>query len=80
MPGYTLALDVQVRDDIFALLDEIDTLVTRAGGRLYLAKDARQSPATFQAGYPELGRFQDIRRRLGVEGKIASKLSERLGI
>ena len=49
MPGYTLALDVQVRDDIFALLDEIDELVTRAGGRLYLAKDARQSPSTFQA-------------------------------
>ncbi|WP_108396206.1 FAD-binding protein [Devosia submarina] len=80
MPGYTLALDVQVRDDIFALLDEIDELVTRAGGRLYLAKDARQSPATFQAGYPGLAEFQEIRRRLGVEGKIASKLSERLGI
>ena len=80
MHGYTLALDVQVRDDIFALLDEIDALVTRAGGRLYLAKDARQSPATFQAGYPALAQFQDIRRRLGVDGKIASKLSERLGI
>lgn len=80
MPGYTLALDVQVRDDVFALLDEIDDLVTRAGGRLYLAKDARQSPSTFRASYPALGRFQELRRNLGVDGKISSKLSERLGI
>jgi FAD/FMN-containing dehydrogenase len=80
MRGYTLALDVQVRDDIFPLLDEIDALVTRAGGRLYLAKDARQSHATFEAGYPALGQFRELRRHLGVENMIASKLSERLGI
>jgi FAD/FMN-containing dehydrogenase len=79
-PGYTLALDVQVRDDIFALLDEIDGVVTRAGGRLYLAKDARQSRTTFEAGYPALGQFRELRRNMGVEGKIASRLSERLGI
>ena len=80
MPGYTLALDVHVRDDIFTLLDEIDKLVTSAGGRLYLAKDARQSRATFRAGYPALAQFQDLRRHIGVEGQIASKLSERLAI
>jgi len=78
--GFTLALDLQVNDDVFALLDEVDRLVVAAGGRLYLAKDARQSRATFEAGYPGLARFRDIRRALGAEGRVASRLSARLGI
>jgi len=80
MPGYTLALDVHVRDDIFPLLEEIDSLVVRAGGRLYLAKDARQSRATFQAGYPALEQFRQVRRSIGADRHIASRLSDRLGI
>lgn len=80
MRGYTLALDVQVSEEIFPLLDEIDSLVTRAGGRLYLAKDARQSRATFEQGYPELEAFRQVRRSIGAEGHITSKLSRRLGI
>jgi FAD/FMN-containing dehydrogenase len=79
-PGYTLALDVHVRDDIFPLLDEIDTLVVRAGGRLYLAKDARQSRATFEAGYPALDQFRQVRHAISAEGRITSRLSTRLGI
>jgi decaprenylphospho-beta-D-ribofuranose 2-oxidase len=80
MPGYTLALDVQVRDDIFPLLDEIDKLVVAAGGRLYLAKDARQSRATFEQGYPALDEFRQVRRAIGAESHIRSQLSTRLGI
>jgi FAD/FMN-containing dehydrogenase len=80
LEGYTLALDLQVSDRIFLLLDDIDRLVVEAGGRLYLAKDARQSRETFEAGYPELSRFRDIRRAIGAETRIASQLSTRLGI
>jgi hypothetical protein len=61
-------------------LDELDRSVVGAGGRLYLAKDARQSPATFDAGYPGLARFRDLRRSIGASGRIASRLSTRLGI
>jgi NAD(P)-dependent dehydrogenase (short-subunit alcohol dehydrogenase family) len=43
MEGYTLSLDLHVTDELFPLLAEIDRAVTAAGGRLYLAKDARQS-------------------------------------
>jgi decaprenylphospho-beta-D-ribofuranose 2-oxidase len=46
----------------------------------YLAKDARQSRATFEAGYLNLQRFRKIRRRIGAQGRIASRLSDRLGI
>jgi FAD/FMN-containing dehydrogenase len=80
LEGYTLALDLGVNDAVFPLLDDIDRLVVAAGGRLYLAKDARQSPATFEAGYPGLARFREIRREIGAEGRIASRLSMRLGI
>lgn len=78
MPGYTLALDFPVKGDILNFLDEIDRLVVAAGGRLYLAKDARQSRATFAAGYPALQRFNAIRKSLDPAGNIRSKLSQRL--
>jgi FAD/FMN-containing dehydrogenase len=78
--GFTLALDFALDKDIFVFLDEIDRLVTAAGGRVYLAKDARQSRATFEAGYPGLQRFREIRRQIGADERIASRLSERLGI
>jgi decaprenylphospho-beta-D-ribofuranose 2-oxidase len=80
LEGFTLTLDLPVSDDVFPLLDELDRLVVEAGGRLYLAKDARQSPATFEAGYPGLGRFRDVRRAIGATGRISSRLSARLGI
>jgi FAD/FMN-containing dehydrogenase len=78
--GFTLALDLPVTDDLFPLLDELDRSVVAAGGRLYLAKDARQSRATFEAGYPGLPAFRELRRGLGAEGRIVSRLSSRLGI
>jgi hypothetical protein len=80
MDGFTLTLDLPVSDSVFPLLDGFDALMVEAGGRLYLAKDARQSPETFAAGYPDLPRFRDVRREIGAEGRIASRLSTRLGI
>jgi decaprenylphospho-beta-D-ribofuranose 2-oxidase len=80
LEGYTLALDLPVSDGVFPILDEIDRHVVAAGGRLYLAKDARQSRATFEAGYPDLARFRDIRRAVGADRHIASRLSARLGL
>jgi FAD/FMN-containing dehydrogenase len=78
LPGYTLALDFPIKGNIVNFLDGLDALVVAAGGRLYLAKDARQSRATFEAGYPSLPRFKEIRRALDPMGKIRSKLSQRL--
>lgn len=79
-PGFTLALDLAIDKGVFAFLDQIDALVVAAGGRIYLAKDARQSQPTFEAGYPNLPCFREIRRRIGAQGRVASRLSERLGI
>jgi decaprenylphospho-beta-D-ribofuranose 2-oxidase len=79
-PGYTLALDFPMTTGVLDFLDDLDRVVARAGGRLYLAKDARQSRATFEAGYPGLQRFREMRRVVDPSGRIRSHLSERLGI
>jgi FAD/FMN-containing dehydrogenase len=78
--GFTLAIDFPVAREVLSLLDEIDRIVVRAGGRLYLAKDARQSRETFEAGYPRFSEFREIRRNIGAEGKLSSQLAKRLGI
>ncbi|MBX5002184.1 FAD-binding oxidoreductase [Rhizobium lentis] len=79
-PGYTLALDLPVTQEVFGLLDEIDELVVRAGGRLYLAKDARQSRQTFEAGYTRLAAFKELRKVTGADRHFNSRLAKRLGI
>jgi FAD/FMN-containing dehydrogenase len=78
--GYTLAMDFPMRRKLFPLLEEIDKIVVAAGGRIYLAKDSRQSRETFEAGYPGLGTFREFRRSIGANDRIASRLSERLGM
>jgi decaprenylphospho-beta-D-ribofuranose 2-oxidase len=80
LEGVTLTLDLPVSDHVFGLLDGLDRAVAAAGGRLYLAKDARQSRAVFEAGYPGLARFRDLRRAIGASGRVSSRLSVRLGI
>jgi len=78
--GYTLALDIKLDDELLDFLDEIDRLVVAAGGRLYLAKDARQSRSTFDAGYPSADRFRQLRRTLGASARLESFQARRLGL
>ena len=80
LPGLTLALDLPMSRGVLDFLDELDQLVVNAGGRLYLAKDARQSAATFEASYQGLAAVRQLRREIGADGRVASRLSARLGI
>jgi decaprenylphospho-beta-D-ribofuranose 2-oxidase len=80
LEGYTLALDFPASESSFQLLQRIDRCVMKHGGRIYLAKDARQDPALLEAGYPKLMMFRDIRRRSGSSAKFKSLQSERLGL
>lgn len=79
-PGFTLALDFKMSPTLPDFLAQLDKIVVDAGGRIYLAKDAMQSRATFEAGYPALRNFQALRQTIGAAGKIVSKQSHRLGI
>ncbi len=78
--GYTLTLDFPVTPGLFEFLDELDRLVLAAGGRLYLAKDARMSPATFRAMYPEFPRWLEVKRRVDPGDRFRSAMSRRLGL
>lgn len=76
--GYTLALDFPVREGLFKFLDELDEIVLKFGGRLYMSKDARMKPEVLLRGYPKLEEFKQIVRKYNPSGKLSSIQSERL--
>jgi decaprenylphospho-beta-D-ribofuranose 2-oxidase len=78
--GVTLALDVPNAPGAVALMAELERLARDAGGRIYLAKDALQAPATFRAGYPNLASFEECLQRWDPQRRFASDLARRLGI
>jgi len=52
IPGWTLAADVPAAvPGLLEVLDQLDEEVSAVGGRLYLAKDSRQSIEIFQRSY-----------------------------
>ncbi len=82
MPGWTLALDLPAfRDPGFAaLLDGCDDLVAAAGGRVYLAKDARMRAEVLPAMYARLAEWRAVRDRLDPTGRMTSDLDRRLNL
>lgn len=72
--GVTLSLDFPNRgNQTLNLLARLDKIVQYAGGRIYLAKDARMARDVFRAGYPRLNEFSTFR-----DPGISSDLSRRL--
>jgi len=57
-PGLTLALDFAMRGErTLQLMRSLDQVVEQSGGALYPAKDARMSPAMFEASFPHWRQF-----------------------
>ncbi|HMK12450.1 MAG TPA: FAD-binding oxidoreductase, partial [Acidimicrobiales bacterium] len=79
MAGWTLALDFPAAArDLWALLDRLDAITVVAGGRVYLAKDARLRPATFRAMYPRVEEWCAIRSEIDPKRTMGSDLARRL--
>ena len=81
MEGFTLALDLPIRDEsLFAALERLDGIVLRYGGRVYLAKDARLSAKAFHAMYPRYEEWLRVKRAVDPDSRFSSSLARRLGI
>lgn len=73
-PGTTLAIDfTNLGERTHELMRRLDEVVIAAGGRLYLAKDARMSRAMFEVGYPRAAEFTQWR-----DPALGSAMSARL--
>jgi len=80
MPGYTLALDFPVRPGLMEFLDQLDEMVVKRGGRVYLAKDARMKAEVFRAMYPNLAQWQQVKNAVDPENRFSSNLARRVGM
>ncbi len=55
IPGWTLAIDIPANTpNLYEELNKLDSKIVSEGGRIYLAKDSRQSSETFRKSYPRL--------------------------
>jgi len=80
MEGYSLALDFKIEKGLFNLLDELDQIVVKYKGRIYLAKDVRVSKEVFEKGYPDIDKFRELRKTYRMNEKFNSLQSKRVGI
>jgi len=80
MRGVTLALDIPRAPGADDLMRALERIARDAGGRIYLAKDARMSAGTFAATYPKLPEFRATLAKYDPAGLFASDLSRRLEI
>ena len=73
-PGITIALDFAMRgESTFNLLQSLDEVVQQSGGALYPAKDARMSPALFEASFPRWRGFVPY-----IDSKMSSSFWRRV--
>lgn len=80
LEGYTLTLDFKREKSLFPLLDELDEIVLKHGGRLYLAKDARMTENTFKKSYPNWEKFLTLKKSIDPENLFGSLQSNRMGL
>lgn len=78
--GYTLALDIPRRPGADRLFRRLEHISLDHDGRVYLAKDACLSPASFYEMYPRLDKYRDVLDEIDPAYRMKSDLSVRLGI
>ncbi len=78
--GYTLALDFKINPNLWKFLDELDELVFKYGGRVYLTKDVRMKHDMLMKSYPQSQDFIDKIKLLDPDFKFSSVQSDRVGL
>jgi decaprenylphospho-beta-D-ribofuranose 2-oxidase len=80
LDGYTLAIDLPIREGTQALAHRLDAMVADAGGRIYLGKDAFLGPESFNRMYPRHEQWRAVKARVDPKGIFQSDLSRRVGL
>jgi decaprenylphospho-beta-D-ribofuranose 2-oxidase len=81
LSGFTLSLDIPIcSEKLFTCLDILDEIVIRAGGRIYLAKDARLKPKAFRDMYKRYPEWLVIKQHWDPNNRFSSSLSRRLNL
>jgi FAD/FMN-containing dehydrogenase len=81
LSGFTLALDIPIcGDKLFTCLDSLDEIVIQAGGRVYLAKDARLKPKAFRDMYKRYPEWLVVKQYWDPHNRFSSSLSRRLNL
>ncbi len=79
MPGWTLAIDMPANiDNLNKELNKLDEIIVNAGGRIYLAKDSRQSSYVFKKSYPRIKDWLKIKKELDPNNIFMSDSFKRL--
>ena len=80
MEGYSLAIDFKISKKLLPFLDELDKIVVKYQGRIYLSKDSRMCKDVFEKGYPELTKFKKLREHMNLSNMYNSVQSLRLDL
>jgi decaprenylphospho-beta-D-ribofuranose 2-oxidase len=79
--GYTLALDIPFPSgELICFLHELDEIVLKHSGRIYLAKDSCMKAVTFRQMYPRYQEWLAIKDAVDPGRRFTSDLSRRLQI
>ncbi len=80
MQGYTLAVDFRAAPAAARLIATLEDLTAKAGGRIYLAKDALLSGDKVRAMYPEWADWAKAAAKDDPDAALATDLVRRLGL
>ncbi len=72
-PGITMAVDFRISPKTLAVVNDLDRIVTAAGGVLYPAKDARMAGSDFRKFYPMWEEFSSY-----IDPKFSSSFWRRV--
>ncbi|MEM7471923.1 MAG: D-arabinono-1,4-lactone oxidase [Pseudomonadota bacterium] len=80
MEGYTLAVDFKNTGLAHSLIGRLERMTAKAGGRVYLAKDATLSADLLGQMYPDLTEFAAAAQKADPKGVLETDLTLRLQI
>ena len=78
MEGYTLAVDFRNRGGAKNLIEALESMTTKAGGRIYLAKDSLSTADEVKSMYPDQPKFAAEAAKVDPEGTLETDMTRRL--